>query len=116
MVLINESMRPTSETPSYKVWDQTPAMHTNEQMPESCTWACHNSTKYCLEHHIKYLKPYLEYTDIPYFAFIGGLKATGNYTNANIYFLVILIPLLIWFFIIQSLALQSKIDAIKNNL
>jgi hypothetical protein len=98
------------------VWGETPAMHTNEQIPVSCSWACHNSTTYCIEHHIQHLTPYLEYTHIPYFAIIGGLKGTGNYTAANIYVLVILIPLLIWFFIIQSLSIQRKINTLKKPL
>ncbi len=45
---------------------------------------------------------------------IGLLHKTGNYGLANIILLVILIPLLIWYFIIKSLNIQDEINKLKQ--
>ena len=51
-----------------------------------------------------------------YFGTISLLAKTGNYGLANIIFLVILLPLLIWFFIIKSLNIQDEIRKLKRRL
>ena len=63
---------------------------------------------------MKYLKNYFAYTDIIYFGIISLLANTGNYGLANIIFLVILLPLLMWFFIIKSLNIQDNINILKK--
>lgn len=79
----------------------------------SCTWACHNKTTFCKDNHVKHMKSYLDDSDVPYYFIINGLKSTGNYVYANILILVLVIPILIWFFIIKTLSLQQKINQLK---
>lgn len=58
--------------------------------PKKCSWHCHNDTGYCKIHHVKFLKPYFEYTDPVYFGIIKSLELTGDYRLANIIFLVVI--------------------------
>lgn len=114
MILVNETMRTETAKDPFCVYG-VPAMNPGERNPDKCSWACHHKTAYCKEHHIKYLGPYLDYTDIPYFGMIGGLKSTGDYALANIIVYVVICPLLIWFLLIQSLGIQDKINKIKQH-
>ena len=68
----------------------------------------------CKKKHVKYLTKYYKFTDCIYFGIINGLKNTGHYQLANIIVLVILLPLLIWVFIIKSLNVQDQINKLKN--
>ena len=52
--------------------------------------------------------------DFLYFGIINMFQATKKYEAANIIFLVVLIPMLIWFFIIKSLNMQDEIKAHKK--
>lgn len=113
MIIINEIVRPTIEEKQYSISGIT-AMNSAARNTDKCTWVCHNDTNYCIDNHVKYLEPYSSYTNILYFGAIGLLQAAGNYGLANIVFLVILIPLLIWFFIIKSLNIQDQINKLKN--
>jgi hypothetical protein len=108
MVLLNESVRPTIKEKPYSAHGVT-AMNSAVYTPEKCTWVCHNDTKYCKKHHVKYLKPFYAITDLFYFGIIGVLAATGNYGAANILILVLLLPYTILYFIIKSLNLQDEI-------
>lgn len=114
MILINEAVRPKIKEPPYTVWGIT-AMNSVENLPDKCTWACHNNTtSHCKIHHVKYLKPFYPVTDIFYFGAISMLKSTGSYVGANIIFFVILFPLMILIFIIKSLNIQDKIRELKK--
>jgi len=113
MIIVNEVVRPTIKEKSYSKYEIT-AINSVDKNTEKCTWICHNNTTYCKKHHVKYLKNYYAYTDAIYFGIIGLLAKTGNYGLANIIFLVILLPLLIWFFIIKSLNIQYKINKLKK--
>ena len=99
MILVNESFRYKNNEEQYSAFGIT-AINSNNYTPDKCTWVCHNNTNYCKEHHVKYLKNYFAYSDKLYFGIIGLLASTGNYGLANIIFLVILIPLYIWFLLI----------------
>lgn len=90
------------------------AINSVDRNPNSCTWICHNDTGYCKDNHVTYVKSYFPYVDPLYFGAINLLKNTGNYGLANIVFLVILMPLMIWFFLIKSLNIQDKISTLKK--
>ncbi|MFN4763707.1 hypothetical protein ACKGJN_11325 [Gillisia sp. Q332] len=113
MILINEIVRPTIKETKHSTSGIT-AMNSAARITDKCTWICHNDTNYCMMNHVKYLEPYSNYTNILYFGIIGMLKMTGNYWLANIVFLVILIPSLIWYFIIKSMSMQHQINKLKN--
>ncbi len=113
MIIINETVRPTiKEAPFCKYGIS--AINSADKNTEKCTWICHNNTTYCKEHHVQYFKNYYAYTDLIYFGIINLLDRTGNYGFANIIFLVILLPGLIWFFLIRSLSMQDKINKLKQ--
>jgi hypothetical protein len=114
MTLFNEWQRPNESKDVYQYFDVN-TMNSGARDPEKCSWACHNRTVYCKEHHVRYLNDYLKYTDVPYFTMISGLKSTGNYRMANIVLLVIIIPGLIMFFFIRTLELREKIHQITSN-
>jgi len=114
MIIFNEWQRPNESKDVYRYFDVN-TMNSGARDPEQCSWACHNRTVYCKEHHIRYLNNYLQYTDVPYFTMISGLKSTGNYRMANIVLLVIIIPGLIMFFFIRTLELRDQIQQITSN-
>jgi len=114
MIIVNEVVRPTIKEKPYSKYGIT-AINSADKITEKCSWICHNNTTYCKENHVKYLKNYYPYTDTIYFGIISLLAKTGNYGLANIIFLVILLPLLIWLFIIKSLNIQDKMNKLKKN-
>lgn len=115
MIIVNEVVRPTIKEKPYSKFGIT-TINSADTNTEKCTWVCHNNTTYCKENHVKYLKKYYAYTDNIYFGVISLLAKTGNYGLSNIIFLVILLPLLIWFFIIKSLNIQDEINRLKKKL
>ena len=90
------------------------AMNSDATIPDKCTWICNHETGFCKELHVKYLTPYFKYTDPLYFGLINMLQSTKKYEAANIIFLVVLVPMLIWVFIIKSLNIQDEIKALKK--
>lgn len=112
MIIVNEIVRPSIKEKQYST-SGISAMNSAARITDKCTWVCHNDTSYCMENHVKYLETYSNYTNILYFGVIGMLQMTGNYGLANIIFLVVLVPLLIWFFIIKSMNIQDEIDKLK---
>ena len=113
MVLINEAVRPNIKEKPHTLRGVT-AINSADKLPKKCTWICYKETTYCKTHHVKYLKPYYTFTDPFYLGLIGLLKSTGNYSAANIIFLVFLFPLTILYFFIKSLDLQEKIQKLKK--
>lgn len=113
IIVINESVRPMIKDKPYKVFGRT-FMNSNLHKLEKCTWVAHNDTNYCKEHHVKYLKNYLEQTDIAYFGVIRLLHATGNYGAANIIFLVILFPLIMWYSVVKIIDYWLEIKRLKK--
>ena len=113
MIVVNEIVRPTIKEKPYSKYEVT-AMNSDDKVMDKCTWVCHNNTRFCKENHVKFLKPYYKYSDKIYFGMISLLQKTGNYGLANIIFLVILAPFLIWFFIVKSLNIQDEINLLKS--
>ena len=114
MIIINEGVRLSIKEKPYSKYGLT-MINPLSIDKDKCSWICHNQTQYCKDHHVKYLKPYYETTDIVYFGIINLLQSTGNYGLANIVFLVIGIPFLIWWFVIKSISIQKKIKTLKHN-
>ena len=113
MLVVNEIVRVSIVAEPYTL-NGKKTMNSSNIYVDKCSWACHNSTsQICKTKHVKVLKPYYKYTDLFYFGIISLLRNTGNYGAANIFFLVLLLPFLIWFFIIKSLSIQSKINKYK---
>ena len=112
MILVNEIVRPTIKEKSYSKYGIT-SINSIDKNKNKCTWICHNSTRFCKVSHVKYLNPYFKYTDTMYFGIINMLQKTGNYGLANIIILVVLVPLLIWFFIMKSVNIQDGINRLK---
>ena len=106
--MINELVRPTIEEKPYERQGIV-AMNSAIKTPLKCSWICHNDTDYCKENHVKILNNYFEYTDPIYFGIIHSLKSVGNYSLANIIFLVILIPLIMYLLLIKSINIQDQI-------
>ena len=113
MISINEIERIFINEQPYKYLNVN-AVNSGAMIPDRCTWVCHDNTQYCLEHHVKLLKPYTSTTNKIYFGTIDLLASTGNYGAANIIFLVVLAPLLIWFFLIKSIDVQFAIKQYKK--
>lgn len=113
MALINEAVRSKiNETPY--TYHGISAINSAEYLPKKCTWICHDQTPYCKENHVKYLKPFYAITDVLYFGVICILESTGNYSVANIIFLVFLFPLTILYFTFKSIDMQIVIQKLKK--
>lgn len=112
MVLVNEYVRIHNKehfkSKGFSV------LNTTEPIKNKCSWNCHNNTAYCIKHHVKYAKPYLKYTNPIYFGAIGALRSTGNYGLANILFLIILMPLWMFYFLAKSIDLLIEIRKTKK--
>lgn len=112
MVLVNEYVRIQNKT-HFKSKGFT-LLNTTEPIKHKCSWNCHNNTAYCIKHHIELTKPYLKYTNPIYFGAIGALRSTGNYGLANIVFLVILMPLWMFYFLAKTFDLLIEIRKTKK--
>ncbi len=114
MIIVNESFRLSIKELSYHKYGFT-TINSSDKISDKCTWNCHNNTSFCKEHHVKFLKKSFSKTDQIYYGEIKLLKSTGNYGLANIAILVILIPFLIFYFIIKGLNIRNEIKKIKQN-
>lgn len=113
MIIVNESVRLKTKNDPYSRQGIT-AINSAERNSEKCTWICHNDTGFCKQNHVTYLDSYFQHTDPIYFGAINLLKSTGNYGLANLIFLVILVPFLLWFFLMKSLNIQDEISTLKK--
>lgn len=114
MILINESVRPTIKEKPYKV-KGVEAMNSKITSKDKCSWNCYLNTTYCKTNHVKTLNHHFEYIDPIYFGIIDALHSTGSYGLANVIFLVLLLPLLMFFLLVKILDLQSQIKSLKSN-
>ena len=114
MVLINEIVRPTIEEKPFTV-KGVEAMNSKIIAKNKCSWNCYLNTTYCKTNHVKTLTNYFEYIDPIYFGIIDVLHSTKNYGLANVIFLVLLLPFLIFFLLIKILDMQSQIKSLKSN-
>lgn len=113
MAVINEMVRPTIKEKPYSAYGVT-AMNTSLKFKDKCTWACHNTTNYCKQHHVTFDHRYFKLTDPVYFGVIHLLDSTGVYALANLVFLVLLIPLFLWYCLVKIIDTQIRINRIKH--
>lgn len=113
MIIVNETAAPYQAYQEFYLRD-VKTQNSADQLDTDCSWACHNNTAYCKAHHVKILKPYFHAVDPIYYGIINSLKATGHYQLANIIFLVIAWPALMYFLLVKSLLIELKIRKIKK--
>lgn len=113
MVVINESYRPLITEKPYSVYGIT-AINSDIRSLHKCSWIAHSDTSYCKLHHVKFLKDHFQITDEMYFGVIGALRSTGNYGAANIVFLVILFPLIMWYSLVKIIDYTIAIRNLKT--
>jgi hypothetical protein len=113
MIVVNEMERLRATNELY-LSHGIVAINSVEKNADKCTWICHNDTSFCKANHVTYLKSYFKFTDPVYFGAITLLQKTGNYGLANIIILVILVPLLLWFFLVKSFNIQDEISTLKK--
>ena len=111
MVFVNHFIKPTVDTiKNDGKWNTT------KPLPDRCSWACHNQTLYCIEHHVKTNKLLLKFTRPIYFGEITLLQMIGNYSFANILILVTLVPLYIWYFLVRIIDTLQEIKEANNDI
>jgi hypothetical protein len=66
------------------------------------------------QHHVVYLDSWFQVVDPIYFGIIRALKSTGNYGAANLVVFVILLPLLMFWWLVRSLNMQAEISRLKR--
>ena len=115
MIIVNETSKMFLNKHNKSVVYDVNSLYSTEKNKESCTWACYFNTTYCKKHHVKYMRPYFKYIDGFYFGQIKFLHLFGNYTVANIVFLVILWPGLMFFLLIKVIDQHKKIKQLKRN-
>jgi len=109
MVFVNHFIKPTVDPiPNDGKWNTTVSL------PNRCSWACHNNTIYCIEHHVKMNKNLLAVSLPFYFGEIMLLKLAGNYSLINILLLVTLVPLYLWYFLIKIIDTLQEIKEAKK--
>ena len=121
MIVINEFVRLNTNEEGYTKqgkWgldiEGVTAINTEKKLKDKCTWICHNNTNYCKENHVKLAKPYFDKIDPIYDGIIDSLKSTGDYGLANIIFLVIILPLIMYILLVKSISLEFKIRKLKK--
>jgi hypothetical protein len=113
MIAVNETTRKNIKEVGYKTQNIV-AINSAIRTEHKCSWICHNDTDYCKNVHVKLAKPFFPIIDPIYFGIIHSLKYTGNYGLANIIFLVILLPLVMFILLVKSIQLQFKIKTLKQ--
>lgn len=114
MILVNEFVRLNIKDTPCSIQGIT-AINSLDRVKDRCTWICHNQTIYCKQNHVKLNKKYFVITDKLYFGLINLLGSTGYYGLANILFLAIFFPVLMWLLLIKSINIQYKINELKKN-
>lgn len=113
MILINEAMRSNiNEAPYY--YHKVTTINSAKKLKNKCSWHCHNDTDFCKQYHAKHTQHLFKIIDPFYFGIISFLKSTGSYAMANILFLVILSPLLMYYFLVRIIDVQEQINSIKK--
>ena len=113
MILVNETYRMTKDGGNQSVYGVQTINSLSKDI-NKCSWSCYYNTTYCKAHHTKHLKPYFNFIDPIYFLQIKFLHSFGNYALANIVFMVILWPLVIYLLLINSLNMHQRIKEIKK--
>lgn len=113
MVTVNEFSRLFTTDIGYTIYGQT-AINSVEFNKSKCSWSCHNDTAYCKSNHVKLLKRDMDKIDKYYFGMIAKLKSTGNYAFANIIFLVIIWPLIMYLLFVYIIRSTLRIKKIRQ--
>ena len=115
IVSVNEFVRPTVKENKHTIYG-IKTINSNDHIQDKCTWAGHETTAYCINNHVKLLKPYINKTDRLYFGIINNLHSTGNYQYANIFLLAIIFPLVIWFSIVKIIDYSLDLLKVKKEI
>jgi hypothetical protein len=113
MMLINEIHRVIKDDKG-GIYNGLSTLNSSNAKVKKCTWYCHSNTPFCKLHHVSISKNALNQINPIYESIINTLKKGNDYNLMNVLFLVIIIPMFIWFFIIKALNIQDKINLIKN--
>lgn len=113
MIITNEVMRSSIQSQHYGGYGVT-FINGEVWTKDHCSWACHNSTAYCMKHHIAYVRPIKQYIDPIYFGIIRFLKSFqvngfSGYAAANLVFLVIGWPLLMWYLLVRCIEMRRQL-------
>ena len=54
IIIVNELVRPTMKEKAYSGYGVI-FMNPELWVKDRCSWACHNNTKFCEQHHIRYV-------------------------------------------------------------
>ncbi len=109
MIVVNQFIKPSIDPIS-----NDGKWNTTKPLPDHCSWACHNSTNYCIEHHVKMNKLLLLISQPFYFGEITLLKMAGSYSLVNILILVTLVPLYLWYFLVRIIDVLIAIKEAKK--
>lgn len=112
MILVNEIARKTVKDEVYKRNGIT-AINSSTIFKNKCSWQCHNNTSYCINHHVKSPAFLVKKIKPIYFGIIALLGATASYGLANILFLVVLWPCLIFLLIFKILDNRKRLIQLK---
>jgi hypothetical protein len=114
VIIVNESCRQKNVKEPFSP-SGVVAMNSVKAFKNTCSWKCHNDTRYCINNHAKSFAANSSFVRTFYFGIIRILKSTGDYGLANIIFLVLLWPLLMYLLLVKALNIQIKINKLKAN-
>ncbi|PQV51222.1 hypothetical protein CLV33_101144 [Jejuia pallidilutea] len=116
VVIVNESVRPTIEKEGFE-FRGVQTINPKSTSLYKCSWNCYfETTKHCKAYHTTFLKPYFKHIDPIYFGIIKSMHSGNSYQLMNVIFLVVLIPLIIFFLLFRSIEMSYKIKALKKNV
>jgi len=116
MVIVNESARPKLKDKPFQLRGIN-AMNSYKNKLDKCTWYCYiETTSHCKKHHTTFSRQYFKYIDPLYFGMIKSLHSGQDYQLMNVVFLVILIPLLMFYLFVKSIQMGSRIKALKQKV
>ena len=113
MIIVNESVRLTHDLSGGHAYG-VETMNSAVKSPTECSWNCYYNTTYCKQYHTKHLNNYSQYIDGFYYWQVKFLHGFGNYAVANIVFMVILWPGLMYFLLITFLNQRARIKKLKK--
>lgn len=118
MVLVNESVRQKIKDPGFTLTTTyngyksiNTAMNPKLKNHDVCSWRCHNSG--CKPQLLKSFECYIGPIYDGIISFLKSGDSFGSYGIANILFLVLLWPLVMFYFLIKSLDMQQEIKNLK---
>lgn len=116
MVIVNELVRPSLKGKPFQL-NGVKAMNPYKPQLDKCSWYCYKkTTSHCKKYHVKFAQPYFNYIDPFYFGIIKSLHSGNSYQLMNVVFLVILLPLIIFYLLVSSIRMHHKIKTIKKSL